>query len=176
MEKVGERMADISTEELERFRNLEWEMQKYPQIQSLKEANLLLGTRRTFGIYQIKDDSPGENYAFMNMRFIESHGMQRMVRYHKGIEKGTIHPQAKPEVVFETPISAVIDGHNGMGQLISVYAMKKAIEKAKKTGVGIVTVRESNHFASALPTRSVHRRRPYGTRGRRRKNSAAACF
>lgn len=51
-------------------------MQKYPQIQSLKEANLLLGTRRTFGIYQIKDDSPGENYAFMNMRFIESHGMQ----------------------------------------------------------------------------------------------------
>ena len=75
--------------------------------------------------------------------------MQRMVRYHKGIEKGTIHPQAKPEVVFETPISAVIDGHNGMGQLISVYAMKKAIEKAKKTGVGIVTVRESNHFGIA---------------------------
>ena len=23
----------------------------------------------------------------------ESHGMQRMVRYHKGIEKGTIHPK-----------------------------------------------------------------------------------
>ena len=60
---------------------------------------------------------------------IESHGMQRMVRYHKGIEKGTIHPQAKPEVVFETPISAVIDGHNGMGQLISHFAMEKAIEK-----------------------------------------------
>ena len=42
---------------------------------------------------------------------IESHGMQRMVRYHKGIEKGTIHPDAKCEVVFETPVSAVIDGH-----------------------------------------------------------------
>ena len=56
--------------------NLEWEMQKYPQIQSLKEANLLLGTRRVFGIYQIRDDSPGENYAFMNMSFIESHGMK----------------------------------------------------------------------------------------------------
>ena len=62
---------------------------------------------------------------------IESHGMQRMVRYHKGIEKGTIHPHAVPEVVFETPVSAVIDGHNGMGQLISIFAMKKAIEKAK---------------------------------------------
>lgn len=80
---------------------------------------------------------------------IESHGMQRMVRYHKGIEKGTIHPQAKPEIVFETPVSAVIDGHNGMGQLISVFAMKKAIEKAKKTGIGMVSVRESNHFGIA---------------------------
>ena len=39
---------------------------------------------------------------------IESHGMQRMVRYHKGLEKGTIHLEAKPEVVFETPVSAVI--------------------------------------------------------------------
>ena len=52
-------------------------MQKYPQIQSLKEANLLLGTRRTFGIYQIRDGSPGDNYAFMNilrpfLRFLAS--------------------------------------------------------------------------------------------------------
>ncbi len=31
---------------------------------------------------------------------IESHGMQRMVRYHNGIEKGTIHPQEKTEIVF----------------------------------------------------------------------------
>lgn len=80
---------------------------------------------------------------------IESHGMQRMVRYHKGIEKGTIHMEAAPEVVFETPVSAVIDGHNGMGQLISVFAMKKAIEKAKTAGIGMVSVRESNHFGIA---------------------------
>ena len=80
---------------------------------------------------------------------IESHGMQRMVRYDKGIEKGTIHPDAKPEVVFETSVSAVIDGHDGMGQIISHFAMEKAIEKAKKTGVGFVSVRNSNHFGIA---------------------------
>ena len=77
------------------------------------------------------------------------HGMQRMVRYHKGIEKGTIHPKEQPEIVFETPVSAVVDGHNGMGQLISLFAMNKAIEKAKKTGIGIVSVRNSNHFGIA---------------------------
>ena len=72
---------------------------------------------------------------------IESHGMQRMVRYHKGIEKGQIHLDAKPEVVFESPVSAVIDGHSGMGQLIGTFAMEKAIEKAESTVVGIVSVR-----------------------------------
>ena len=63
---------------------------------------------------------------------IESHGMQRLTRYHKNIKKGIIHINAKPEVVFETPVSAVIDGHDGMGQVISYNAMKLAIEKAKK--------------------------------------------
>ena len=80
---------------------------------------------------------------------IESHGMQRLVRYHKGIEKGLIHVDAKPEVIFETPVSAVIDGHDGMGQLISIEAMNLAIEKAKKSGMAVVSVKNSNHFGIA---------------------------
>ncbi len=62
---------------------------------------------------------------------IQSHGMQRMVRYHKGITNGLIKIDAKPEIVKETPISAVIDGHDGMGQLLGHKAMEMAIEKAK---------------------------------------------
>ena len=84
-----------------------------------------------------------------DMYGIESHGMQRMVRYHKGIESGMIKIDAKPETVFETPVSAVLDGHDGMGQLIGHKAMTMAIEKAKKTGVGIVSVRHSNHYGIA---------------------------
>ena len=80
---------------------------------------------------------------------IESHGMQRLVRYHKGIESGMIDIKAKPEIVFETPISAVIDGHDGMGQLLGHKAMEIAIEKAKKSGVGIVSVKNSNHYGIA---------------------------
>lgn len=80
---------------------------------------------------------------------IESHGMQRMVRYHKGIEKGLIKVEAKPEVIFETPVSAVIEGNDGMGQLNGHFAMKIAIEKAKKNGIAIVSVRNSNHYGIA---------------------------
>lgn len=80
---------------------------------------------------------------------IESHGMQRLSRYHKGIEKGLIKVDAVPEIVFETPVSAVIEGHDGMGQLIGHKAMEIAIEKAKKTGMAIVTARNSNHYGIA---------------------------
>lgn len=80
---------------------------------------------------------------------IKSHGTQRLVRYHKGIENGSIKIDAKPEIVFETPVSAVIDGHSGMGQLISIYATELAIKKAKESGMAFVTVRNSNHFGIA---------------------------
>lgn len=80
---------------------------------------------------------------------IESHGMQRLVRYHKGIEKGTIVVGAAPEVVKETSTTAVIDAHDGMGQLAGHKAMQLAIKKAKRSGVGIVSVRNSNHFGIA---------------------------
>lgn len=80
---------------------------------------------------------------------IESHGTQRLVRYHKDIEKGLIQVKAESEVVFETPVSAVIDAHDGMGQVAGYKAMKLAIEKAKKSGIAIVSVRNSTHYGIA---------------------------
>ncbi len=80
---------------------------------------------------------------------IKSHGTQRLVRYHKAIENGSIKVDSKPTVVFETPVSAVIDGNSGMGQLISIFATELAIEKAGKSGMAFVTVRNSNHFGIA---------------------------
>ena len=80
---------------------------------------------------------------------IESHGMQRMYRYYKSIQKGMIKVESKGNVVFETPVSAVIDAEDGMGQVVGHKAMQMAIDKAKKVGIGMVTVRNSNHYGIA---------------------------
>ena len=80
---------------------------------------------------------------------IESHGVQRLIRYHKEITGGLVKIGAKPEIVFETPLSAVIEGNDCMGQVLGVQAMNIAIEKAKKSGFGMVTVRNSNHYGIA---------------------------
>jgi len=80
---------------------------------------------------------------------IESHGMQRMYRYYKSIQKGMIKVESKGKLVFETPVSAVFDAEDGMGQVVGNKAMDMAIEKAKKVGIAMVVVRNSNHYGIA---------------------------
>ena len=80
---------------------------------------------------------------------IESHGVQRLIRYHRDIKNGHVDVNASPEIVHETAVSAVIDGQKGMGQLNGEFAMQLAITKAKKSGMGMVTVRNSNHYGIA---------------------------
>ncbi|MDR1731324.1 MAG: Ldh family oxidoreductase [Synergistaceae bacterium] len=80
---------------------------------------------------------------------IESHGIQRMMRYHREIGIGCVDVHAKPETLFETGISAVWDAHKAMGQVVAEKAARLAIEKAEKNGVGMVTVRNSNHYGIA---------------------------
>ncbi len=104
---------------------------------------------RSFGFTAEESQIITDVLLMSDLYGIESHGMQRMVRYHKCIEKNMIDVKAQPEVVFETPISAVIDAKEAMGQLVGHRAMEMAIEKAKVSGVGIVSVRNSNHYGIA---------------------------
>ena len=80
---------------------------------------------------------------------IESHGAQRMMYYHRNIASGSVNVGAQMEIVRETPVSALIDGHFAMGQLCASFAMETAIRKAKACGVGIVAMRNSSHFGIA---------------------------
>jgi len=80
---------------------------------------------------------------------IESHGIHRLVRYHDEITSGQVDVKAKPEIVHETGISACMEANKAMGQLAGVQAMNLAIKKARISGCGMVTVRNSNHYGIA---------------------------
>jgi len=83
-------------------------------------------------------------------RGIESHGVNRFKPiYIDRILAGIQQPVTRFEVIRETPTTAVIDGHDGMGQVIGVKSMNMAIEKAKKYGMGMVAVRNSCHYGIA---------------------------
>jgi LDH2 family malate/lactate/ureidoglycolate dehydrogenase len=90
-----------------------------------------------------------DNLVTSNLRGIDSHGVGRLERYVEGIRSGYILPKAKPVVGRDSPVIANVDAMNGLGQPVSVFAMKMAIEKARHTGIGIVTVYGSNHYGFA---------------------------
>lgn len=83
-------------------------------------------------------------------RGIESHGCNRFKPiYIDRIKAGIQQPVTNFEIIKETPATAVVDGHHGMGQVIGHRAMNMAIEKAKKYGMGMVAVRNSCHYGIA---------------------------
>ena len=80
---------------------------------------------------------------------ISSHGVQRVGRYVGGIKRGTVNLRPKIRVVRDLGAAALVDGDNGLGHPVTLYAMRVAIEKARQYGVGFVLVRNSHHFGIA---------------------------
>jgi L-2-hydroxycarboxylate dehydrogenase (NAD+) len=84
-----------------------------------------------------------------DIRGIESHGIGRLKYYYERIKAGQHKVITKMEIVKESPTTAVIDGHHGMGMVIAKRAMQMAIDKARQYGMGSVAVRNSTHFGIA---------------------------
>jgi len=122
---------------------------KYYKIDYKKLEHFCIEAFKGYGFNEEEAKQITEVLLEADLSGIESHGIQRMIRYHKEITGGMVKIDAKPEIVFETPLSAVIEGNDAMGQTLGVKAMRMAIDKAKKSGFGMVTVRNSNHYGVA---------------------------
>ncbi|BBN99812.1 Ldh family oxidoreductase [Sporolactobacillus terrae] len=108
--------------------------------------------KRIFEAYPFSEQSStaiAQSIVATDLFGIESHGVQRLAMYDRKIRAGDIRVGAAAEVIRESPVSAVIDGHEGMGQLVAIKAMELAIKKAEQSGIGIVSVRHSNHYGMA---------------------------
>ncbi|BAA30380.1 Ldh family oxidoreductase [Pyrococcus horikoshii] len=90
-----------------------------------------------------------DNLVMADLRGVESHGVQRLKRYVDGIISGGVNLHPKIRVIREGPSYALIDGDEGLGQVVGYRSMKLAIKKAKDTGIGIVIARNSNHYGIA---------------------------
>ncbi|MEM0941704.1 MAG: Ldh family oxidoreductase [Bacteroidota bacterium] len=84
-----------------------------------------------------------------DLRGVDSHGVARLSGYIRLQEKKRLNAQPKISITHETPSTAVVDGDLGLGLVIGPYAMRIAIEKAKKVGSGWVAVKNSNHYGIA---------------------------
>lgn len=89
-----------------------------------------------------------------SLRGVDTHGIRNLKRYYLdasgvGRRDGEIALDAELTLDCESPTTAAFDAHSGLALSLSVQAMECAIQKARESGVGVVTVRNSTHFGPA---------------------------
>jgi LDH2 family malate/lactate/ureidoglycolate dehydrogenase len=121
-------MTRINHEKLMRFVSRSFEKLGVPASDSEIAANVLVAS---------------------DLRGVDTHGVIRFnphAWYVKWLRDGAMTAKPNIRVVTETPSTALLDADNGMGFVAGHRAMELAIRKAKESGVGIVTVRNSRHY------------------------------
>ena len=74
------------------------------------------------------------------------HGLSRLKMYCDRIKKKVINPKPKIKIKKISRSISHIDANNSIGFVAADIAIKTAITNAKKTGVGIVAVKNSSHY------------------------------
>lgn len=77
---------------------------------------------------------------------VYSHGLNRVARFIDYVGKGWVNISAKPSLVKTLNVLEIYDGNQGIGITNALFATEKAIELAKKYGVGIVGLRNTTHW------------------------------
>lgn len=84
-----------------------------------------------------------------NLRGQATHHMGDVPNYVRRLKAGHMNPTPSFTWSRESAVNALLDADNAPGQWAGVVAMRKAIDKAKSSGVGIVGVHHSNHYGAA---------------------------
>ena len=125
---------------------------QYTKYQYQKLFDLDVEMMRRYGYSEEEAKIIADVLLTSDLFGVESHGCNRMTLYPFGLDIGRVKREVgmeDMEVAEDSLCCAVIDAKDGMGQLAGVKGMKLAIEKAKKYGVGMVSVRNSNHYGIA---------------------------
>ena len=78
-----------------------------------------------------------------------THGTKLLRDYVKRVRAGGLRSDSEPTVAASGPAWAIVDGQSCLGHVTSVFAMQQAIDRARKSGIAYVGVRNSCHFGAA---------------------------
>ena len=80
-----------------------------------------------------------------NLRGVDSHGVLRIPWYLGNVDRGIMNPKPNIKVVKETPATLVIEADQAFGPVVTVFAMNRVMEKARKTGIGWAFIGNHTH-------------------------------
>jgi len=86
--------------------------------------------------------------ALINAELVgaHSHGLSRLKMYCDRIQKKVINPRPKIKIKKISQSITQIDANNCIGFVAADIGIKQAIKNAKKTGIGLVGIKNSGHY------------------------------
>jgi LDH2 family malate/lactate/ureidoglycolate dehydrogenase len=111
-----------------------------------KLKTLLINIFKKNGLNHL--DSLTSANAIINAELVGAygHGLSRLRMYCERINKKVINSRPKIKIKNISSSISHIDANNSIGFVAADIAIKKAIENAKKTGIGLVAVKNSGHY------------------------------
>jgi LDH2 family malate/lactate/ureidoglycolate dehydrogenase len=104
---------------------------------------------RATGVSEVQARVTADRLIEADLRGRTGHGIIRLPSYVKRIQAGAINLNPGITLRHETPTSALVDGDNGLGQVVMTRATELAIDKAKVSGLAMVGTVHSNHAGAA---------------------------
>ena len=118
-------------------------------VQTESMRRFCIAACKEVGLSQGHAELLADTLVQADLRGVHSHGVTRLPRCIKGYQIGGVNLQPSIKVVKESDATAVMDGDDGLGLIVSYPAMRLAMDKAAEYGVGTVTIRNSNHYGMA---------------------------
>ncbi|HTP60192.1 MAG TPA: Ldh family oxidoreductase, partial [Spirochaetia bacterium] len=99
---------------------------------------------------EIEEDAAiaAEALVMADMRGISTHGVNLLRMIVRRFEAGMLTLPTRVDTVSDGPATAVLDGNNGLGQVAAYRGMLLSVEKARRAGIGMVSLRNTNNIGA----------------------------
>lgn len=101
------------------------------------------------GCEEKKADKVAHEVARNSLEGTYTHGINRFARLIRNMDEGIVRPEAEPEIINQFGALEQVDGHLGFGITNAWFCMDEAIRLASENGIGMVALRNTNHWLRA---------------------------
>jgi LDH2 family malate/lactate/ureidoglycolate dehydrogenase len=110
----------------------------------LKRVSIAL--LRALGADDSEAGLAADNLVMADMRGIPTHGVNFLPMLAERVERGLVVLPTSLKVLSDSGAVVHLDGGNGLGQTAAAAGMRAAIDKARRFGVGLSLIRNTNHI------------------------------
>ena len=86
-----------------------------------------------------------EVLVWANLRGVDSHGVLRIPWYVELLDRGDMNPRPRIRIERETAATLLVDGDRAFGPVVTTFAMRRAMDKARAAGIGWALIRNTTH-------------------------------